>query len=366
MIEVDGLCKRFRGRTVLDHVSVRIAEGERVAVIGSSGAGKSVFLRSLALLEKPDAGRIVIDGEEITRRGADVNRLRRSMGMVYQAFHLFARRTALENVTLAPRVVLKRKRAAAEERARALLASVGLSDWAGAYPSTLSGGQKQRVAIARCLAMDPRIMLFDEPTSALDPLMAAEVMAVIRDLAKSGMTMVVVTHEMAFAREVADRVLFMAEGGIYEEGTPEAVFEHPRREKTAAFVRRMRVFEYDVVPHGFDKVGFFARLDEYAAKYALPSDRARHLRLVVEEMLVYFLEFLAGDPSSRIGVMAEYSARDGGVRVRLSASGPPRDPFADDATHLGVVIVTHLTTSRIYRYADGVNYLDMELAPRAP
>jgi polar amino acid transport system ATP-binding protein len=243
VIETRDLVKLFqaRGQTVraVDGVTTRVAKGEVVVVIGPSGSGKSTFLRCLNGLETFDAGHVVIEGVDLADRKTDINKVRREVGMVFQQFNLFPHKTVLNNLTLAQRVVRKRNPGKAEDKARALLAKVGIGEKEGAYPSHLSGGQQQRVAIARALAMDPNIMLFDEPTSALDPEMVGEVLDVMKTLAREGMTMVVVTHEMGFAREVADRVLFMDEGKLVEEGTPEHFFTAPREERTKLFLSQV-------------------------------------------------------------------------------------------------------------------------------
>lgn len=224
---------------VLDGINEHITQGEVVVVIGPSGSGKSTFLRCLNLLETPTEGEIYIDDELINTPKADVNRIRQKMGMVFQQFNLFPHLKIMDNITLAPVLLKKMTKEAAEQRGRELLARVGLSEKADAYPSQLSGGQKQRVAIARALAMEPEIMLFDEPTSALDPEMVGEVLDVMKDLADSGMTMVVVTHEMGFAREVGTRLLFMDQGNILEQGTPEEVFTNPKNERTIRFLSKV-------------------------------------------------------------------------------------------------------------------------------
>ncbi len=243
MIEVRDLVKIFhaRGHVVraVDGVSTRVARGEVVVVIGPSGSGKSTFLRCLNGLETFDSGHVVIDGMDLADRKTDINRVRREVGMVFQQFNLFPHKTVLENITLAQIVVRKRSREEAEAKARMLLEKVGIAEKEAEYPSRLSGGQQQRVAIARALAMDPKVMLFDEPTSALDPEMVGEVLDVMKQLAREGMTMVVVTHEMGFAREVADRVLFMDEGKIVEEGPPQALFSNPRHERTRLFLSQV-------------------------------------------------------------------------------------------------------------------------------
>lgn len=239
MIKVNNLHMSFGDLHVLDGINEHISQGEVVVVIGPSGSGKSTFLRCLNLLETPTEGEIYIDDELINTPKADVNRMRQKMGMVFQQFNLFPHLKIMDNITLAPVLLKKMTKEEAEQRGRELLARVGLSEKADAYPSQLSGGQKQRVAIARALAMEPEIMLFDEPTSALDPEMVGEVLDVMKDLADSGMTMVVVTHEMGFAREVGTRLLFMDQGNILEQGTPEEVFSNPKNERTIRFLSKV-------------------------------------------------------------------------------------------------------------------------------
>ncbi|MGW9171172.1 amino acid ABC transporter ATP-binding protein [Streptomyces decoyicus] len=238
-IDVQGLRKAFGELEVLRGIDFSVARGEVVCVIGPSGSGKSTLLRCVNLLEEPSAGRVMVAGTEVTDPDVDIDRVRRRIGMVFQAFNLFPHLTALENLTIAQRRVLGRDRGEAERIARANLERVGLSDKAGSYPAQLSGGQQQRVAIARALSMEPELMLFDEPTSALDPELVGDVLAVMRALAQEGMTMLVVTHEMSFAREVADRVVFMDGGVIVEEGTPEQVVGAPQHERTRTFLARV-------------------------------------------------------------------------------------------------------------------------------
>ncbi len=271
MIEITNLCKSFNGKQVLCGITTTIADGEKVAVIGPSGSGKSTFIRCLNCLEDPDGGQIMFEGEDLADFKVDINKHRESMGMVFQHFNLFNNKTVIQNIMLAPVHLRKKKLRAtkahnfwlpltnafrkqklekieivdtnskivAQERERAieLLEKIGLLDKANAYPSILSGGQKQRVAIVRAMAMNPKVLLFDEPTSALDPEMVGEVLELIRELANDGMTMVIVTHEMGFAREVADRVIFMSDGVITEEGTPEEIFDNPQNPRTQQFLR---------------------------------------------------------------------------------------------------------------------------------
>ena len=239
IIKTTDLCKYYKGGKIkaLDGVTAGIKKGEVVVIIGPSGSGKSTYLRSLNLLELPTSGKIVFEGTDITDPKTNINLHRQKMGMVFQQFNLFPHMTVLKNLTIAPIKLLKMDKAASEEKAMTLLKRVGLDDRSEAYPSQLSGGQKQRVAIVRALMMSPDVMLFDEPTSALDPEMVGEVLDVMKELAKEGMTMVVVTHEMGFAREVADRVIFMSDGKIVEEGTPNEIFTSPSDPRTKQFLQ---------------------------------------------------------------------------------------------------------------------------------
>ena len=237
MIETRDLKKNFGDLIVLRGITQTIEKGEKVVIIGPSGSGKSTYLRCLNLLETPDSGEIYIDGVNILDKKININTIRQKMGMVFQHFNLFPHLTVLENITLAPVTLKLKTKEQAQKDAYVLLDKIGLRDKADVYPSTLSGGQKQRIAIVRSLAMDPEVILFDEPTSALDPEMVGEVLAVMEQLAEDGMTMVVVTHEMGFARKVADRVLFMYDGVVLEEGTPEQIFENPQNERTKQFLQ---------------------------------------------------------------------------------------------------------------------------------
>ncbi len=249
MIDVINLTKVYGSLVVLDDITETIHEGERVVILGPSGSGKSTFLRCLNCMEDPTSGSIIFDGEDLTDMKVDINLHRQKMGMVFQQFNLFNNKTVLENITLAPLHIGYKKikgreqrtafKAEVEQNAHRLLQRIGLDDWADKYPSTLSGGQKQRVAIVRALAMNPKVILFDEPTSALDPEMVGEVLDLIKQLADEGMTMVIVTHEMGFAREVASRVLFMDGGKIMEQGTPEEVFDHPRHPRLQEFLSKV-------------------------------------------------------------------------------------------------------------------------------
>ena len=239
LFEIKDLQKKFGSLTVFDELSETICKGDVVVIIGPSGGGKSTFIRCLNLLEQPTAGKIYFEGEDITAKGFDVNKHRQKVGMVFQQFNLFNNLTVLENITISLTKVKKQSEEESKEKALKLLKRVGLEDKANAYPSQLSGGQKQRIAIVRALALEPDVLLFDEPTSALDPEMVGEVLQVISDLARDGITMVVVTHEMGFARKVGTRVLFMDGGQIAEQGTPEEIFEHPQNARTKEFLSKV-------------------------------------------------------------------------------------------------------------------------------
>jgi len=239
VIHVNNLNKSFGQNEVLKGINEHIQKGEVVVVIGPSGSGKSTFLRCLNLLEEPTSGEIIFEGNNITDKKTNINNLREKMGMVFQQFNLFPHKSVLENITIAPIKVKGQNKDDANKKAMDLLKMVGLTEKAQAYPGSLSGGQKQRIAIARALAMEPDVMLFDEPTSALDPEMVGEVLNVMKDLAKAGMTMVVVTHEMGFAKEVGDRILFMDDGNIVEQGTPEEIFENPKHPRTKDFLSKI-------------------------------------------------------------------------------------------------------------------------------
>ncbi|MBQ9923451.1 MAG: amino acid ABC transporter ATP-binding protein [Clostridia bacterium] len=239
MIETRNLTKSFGGLQVLKGVDLQVHQGEAIAIIGPSGGGKSTFLRCLNLLETPDGGDVIFEGQKINQKGTDVDQYRQKMGMVFQHFNVFPHMTVLQNITLAPVLLKKKTPAEAEAQALSLLERIGLLDKKDEYPRKLSGGQKQRLAIVRALAMEPDVMLFDEPTSALDPEMVGEVLSVIRALVKAGMTSVIVTHEMGFAREVADRILFMADGVIVEQGVPSELLDRPRQPRTQEFLSKV-------------------------------------------------------------------------------------------------------------------------------
>ena len=285
MIQVEHLQKTYGDFQVLKDVNATIEKGEVISIIGPSGTGKSTFLRCLNLLEKPSSGRIIVDGVDITAKDCNINKLRQKMGMVFQSFNLFNHLSILDNITLAPVRLLGKEKTEAEAHALELLQMVGLASKADAMPAQLSGGQKQRVAIARCLAMEPEIILFDEPTSALDPTMVSEVLSVIKQLALQGMTMAIVTHEMRFARDVSSRVFYMDQGVLYEAGTPEQIFDHPEKERTRRFIERVRSFDYLIEDSRYDLFAIHSGIEQFCNKYFLPRELRFNAQLITEEVL---------------------------------------------------------------------------------
>ena len=362
MISVKNLTKRFGDHWVLKDINAEIHKGEVISIIGPSGTGKSTFLRCLNLLEHPTGGSIVIDGVNILQKGMDEPKLRRKMGMVFQSFNLYAHLTVLDNLTLGPMKLLGESRQEAETKAFELLKSVGVSEKQGQYPDELSGGQKQRVAIARCLAMDPEIILFDEPTSALDPTMVSEVLAVIRRLAKDGMTMAIVTHEMDFAKNVSNRVFYMDEGIIYEEGRPGDIFENPQKEKTRIFIQRIRKFCEKVVSHHFDLYKLQANLELFCARHTADKRTVSHIQLIVEEVLgQMLLPLFPGEPE--IDLTLEYSEKSGIFQLLFDYAGSQQNPFLllPDSDNLSLRLIEKLTKSTSYNWAGGRNQLSIFL-----
>ena len=297
MITVSHLSKTYynpdgSSLQVLKDINCEIHPGEVISLIGPSGTGKSTLLRALNLLDPPTGGTILLDGENILAKGYPVHKMRQKMGMVFQSFNLFDHMTVLENVMYAPCKIRKESVEKAREEGLALLRKVGLAEKADVYPSSLSGGQKQRVAIARCLAMKPEVILFDEPTSALDPTMVGEVLSVIRQLAAEGMTMLIVTHEMKFARDVSTRIFFMYDGYIHEDGTPQQIFEHPRRSATKAFVQRIRKEVFEIDSADYDFLGIESRIRQFCIKYNIAgkSEPALEIgRLMLEVVMWAYL-----------------------------------------------------------------------------
>ncbi len=362
LIEVKGLKKSFGDIEVLKGVDLTVEMGERIAIIGGSGCGKSVFLRSLCLLEKPDEGQISIDGREITAPGANVDEIRRSMGMVFQKFHLFSEMDVMDNLCLAPTRLKGMSREEAEAKAMDLLTQVGLSTRAHAWPTVLSGGQQQRIAICRCLMMEPKVLLFDEPTSALDPTMVGEVLAVIRMLAKQDLSMLIVTHEMNFAREVAGRVLFLADGGIYEQGTPSEIFDSPKREKTIAFVNKIKYFSYEIMEKSFDLMNMQGGIQTFGEKYGLSIHQIHRLQICCEELIYEMLDHCYPDTDKvDMTIEVSYAELDKVEKIAFTCKGAEYDPFQQEDPGLGVTILQKVGKTIEHTYEDGTNKINITL-----
>lgn len=354
MIKVEHLSKSYGKLMVLKDINIEIQKGEIISIIGPSGTGKSTFLRCLNLLEKPTGGSIWIDNKDIMNPNNNANLLRQKMGMVFQNFNLFEHLSVLDNLTIGQVKLLKKKRSEAEEKARDLLKLVGLASKEDAFPDQLSGGQQQRVAIARCLSMDPEIILFDEPTSALDPTMVSEVLGVIRRLAADGMTMAIVTHEMKFARDLSTRVLYMDEGVIYEEGTPSEIFDHPQKENTRAFIHRIRNYFYHIDHKDFDFFDMRSGLEAFCNKHFFHHSEINNLNLVIEESLNLCLR--EGDYSLRnqillrtggIDLTVEYSEQTKEITVIFTADMELKTILnsVEDSDGLSLIILQGVTKS---------------------
>ncbi len=360
MISVQNLCKQYGDLTVLSDVNAEIEKGEVISIIGPSGTGKSTFLRCINLLEQPTSGNILINGQNIVDKETNILQIRQKMGMVFQSFNLFSHLMVIENVMLGPQYALKLEKQQAYEEAKSLLSMVGLGEKAYAYPDELSGGQKQRVAIARALAMHPDIVLFDEPTSALDPTMVGEVLSVIRALAAQGLTMLIVTHEMRFARDVSTRVFYMDEGVIYEQGPPEQIFEHPQRQKTRAFINRLKVFSAGITSPQYDFYGLNSQLQQFGAKQLLAPKQVGRIQLLFEEVARQTI--LPSLPPQ--GYPLEFTVtvnEDGGdCHLRFGWNGASFDPIAA-ADPISLSLIRHLAQELRHSYEDGHNMVELRL-----
>ncbi|MBQ7264915.1 MAG: amino acid ABC transporter ATP-binding protein [Firmicutes bacterium] len=359
LIKTEHLRKEYPNVTPLEDVSVEINKGDIISVIGPSGTGKSTLLRCLNQLEEPTSGKVFVDDEEITDIKCDISKVRQKMGMVFQSFNLFANLNIVENIMVAPVTLLKMPKEEAHELAIELLKKVGLAEKAQNFPNELSGGQKQRVAIARAIAMKPEILFFDEPTSALDPTMVSEVLAVIKNLAKEGMTMIIVTHEMRFAKDVSTRIFYMDEGGIYEDGTPEQIFENPKKEKTKAFIQRLRSYSAEINTKDFDFIGITAEIEQFGRNNMISSKMLRNTRLVFEELIMAnIIPQIPDDFTLNIDI--EYSEVSGKTTMKLEYDGTEFDPFKD-GDEISMMIVKRLTTENSFEY-EGKNKLLLTFA----
>jgi len=358
MITIKNLKKSFDNVTPLKDVNAQIHKGDVISVIGPSGTGKSTLLRCINLLEMPTSGQIIIDGQDMMDSNTDILKVRQKVGMVFQSFNLFSHKMVIENVMMAPMDLLGVGKQEAFDEGVRYLKMVGLGEKLYSYPDELSGGQKQRVAIARCLAMKPEIILFDEPTSALDPTMVGEVQAVIRDLAEQGLTMMVVTHDMAFSKEIANRIFYMDEGIVYEDGTPEQIFNNPQREKTRAFVKRLRAVEYQINSADFDLYQLNALIEEFGRKHYLAGKTVKNIELMIEEMVIHSLL----PYTQNILVQAGYFEVDNKIEVSFEYDKESYDPFhAEKEDALSMLLVRQMTEN-IRHYYDDRNHLVMELS----
>lgn len=349
MIELRHVRKEFEDVTPLADVNVTIHSGDVISVIGPSGTGKSTLLRCINMLEPPTSGEIIVDGQVINDGTCDLNEIRKKMGMVFQSFNLFGHLTIIENIMNPQITLLGRSRQEAYDKAMSLLNTVGLSSKAFNYPEDLSGGQQQRIAIARTLAMDPDIILFDEPTSALDPGMIGEVQAVIRMLAKSGITMMIVTHEMEFARKVANRVFYMDEGGIYEEGTPQEIFEHPKKPNTIKFIKRLTSLTYKIDTDEYDFTECYDELQQYAEKLLIENERISDVQIAIEEIVVNNIMEQTDSPDVLIKV--EYSEKHDILTLSIRYKGEYHDP-KDSGNELFLELLEESTTELLDRVVE--------------
>ncbi|MBS1169974.1 MAG: transporter related [Burkholderiaceae bacterium] len=352
MIKVEHLSKKYGDLTVLKDVTVEIHKGEVISIIGPSGTGKSTLLRCLNLLEQPSGGSIQIGGVNIMDKNVDLPKIRQKANMVFQSFNLFSHLSVMENLTIGPMRLLGVSRADAERKALEMLRLVGVAEKAGNFPDELSGGQKQRVAIARCLAMEPEIILFDEPTSALDPTMVSEVLSVIRRLARDGMTMAIVTHEMGLAKDVSDRVLYMDEGVVYEMGPPEQIFDNPQREKTRTFVNRIRSVSFSIASLDYDLYAMNAEIEAFCEKQYLPRAMRQNLLLLIEELLQIYTPYLG---RTALEVKVAYSEKSETVEIICESAGEMANPLEGEQMpdELGLTIIKSMTDSLSYQQADG-------------
>ena len=357
MIRIEHLKKVYPNITPLRDVNVTINKGDVISIIGPSGTGKSTLIRCINMLEKPTDGKIFVDGECITDKKCDINKIRRKMGMVFQAFNLFGHMTVIENVMAAPMDLLKKTKQEAYDKGMELLGMVGLADKALSYPDELSGGQKQRVAIARALAMEPEIILLDEPTSALDPTMVGEVQGVIKDLAGKGLTLMIVTHEMRFAREIANRVFYMDDGGVYEDGTPEEIFDNPKKERTIRFIRHLKVLEKTITSKNFDFLGFNTELEEFGRKNQISQKSIYRSQVAFEELCMQIILPKLED-NFKFYVAIEYSADDENVNMQIKYTGEIFNPLESD-NELSLKLLEGITESIVHNKNDDNEYTNV-------
>ena len=347
MIELVHLEKRYENSVPLADVNAVINDGDVISVIGPSGTGKSTLIRCINMLERPTGGKIILDGEDICAPGYDVTKARRKMGMVFQSFNLFGHLNVIENIMQAQIDILKRPKSEAYETGMKLLRSVGLASRETNYPDELSGGQKQRVAIARTLAMDPEIILFDEPTSALDPTMVGEVQSVIRNLTNTDKTMLIVTHEMNFAKAICSRVFYMDQGGIYEDGTPDQIFNNPQKDLTRRFIRKLKVLELRIDGPDFDFAGAGTEVDGYCLQNDISSRAKYRINLTFEELTNQILKPVIGCTPLLIAI--EYSEQSEITEITASYGGEKFDP-AESGDGFSYQVLNSTVKDLSYRY----------------
>ena len=361
IIKVEHLSKTFDNNlTVLKDVNAEIRKGDVISVIGPSGTGKSTFLRCLNKLETPTGGKILVHGADINNHRTNILKIRQKMGMVFQSFNLFSHLMIIENLMLGPVNLLKMPRQEAYDKGIELLDMVGLASKAFSFPEELSGGQKQRVAIARTLAMQPEIILFDEPTSALDPTMVGEVLAVMKQLAGQGMTMLIVTHEMKFAKDVSTRVFYMDEGLLYEEGTPQEIFENPKKEKTKAFIHKIRQLENTFTKASLDIFDTNSNIEAFCIKNLLSLNRAYDIQLVFEEFIQNIL-FPNIETNNSVDFVLRYYGDSDSMKLQIKYKGENYLENPTDDTQLSATIIKNKTKIIDYSCNDGISSIEFTL-----
>ncbi len=353
MIKIEHLSKSYENATPLKDINTTINKGDVIAIIGPSGTGKSTLLRCMNRLEEPTSGKVIFDGQDLGAPGCDLAAVRRKMGMVFQSFNLYHHMSVIENITYAPMKTLGLSREEAEERAMRLLRAVGLADKADSMPDDLSGGQKQRVAIVRTLAMEPEVILFDEPTSALDPTMVGEVLAVIKKLAQDGMTMLIVTHEMRFAKNVSNRVFYLDQGIIYEDGTPEQIFENPQGERTRRFINQLDGIWKTFAVDTFDYLGFLTEIREFAVKKLFAPVYVNRIETVIEE--IYLQTILPVLPKgASLDFSLEHSDKLAACDISFAWKGAELNPLGNMGD-LSRKLASYAAENIAYTYEDGAN-----------
>jgi len=355
IISLNNLTKGYGENIILDNVSLEVNPGDVISIIGPSGTGKSTLLRAINYLDPPTEGKVFFKNIEINKQTMDA--IRCKMNMVFQNFGLFTHLTVLENLTLGQRQLLKTPKIQATEKALEILKTVGLTERANYYPDQLSGGQKQRVAIARCLAMSPEVILFDEPTSALDPTMVSEVMSVMRNLAKTGITMLVVTHEMDFAQDVSNRVLYIDEKGIYEQGTPEEIFKAPKKPKTKKFIYNIRSFNYGVRSKNFDFVEMLSGVENFCFRNAIEKKTANKLQLLAEEIIINLIMPLYNECDLNLN----YSEKLASYEMTIAYPGQKNNLLEGAEDDLSLMIIKNTAQTINYEYRGSENLLKLEL-----